>query len=129
VGGQEVSAYDVEILFSAEIEIVLSTQAGTITGSVLNNDGKPSSGSRTALIPSDSDSRLATQLADDNGKFKFTAVRPGTYKLFAWEEVDENAWQDPEFRRKYESHAAEITIGASETRNVQLVSIPAEEMN
>jgi protocatechuate 3,4-dioxygenase beta subunit len=129
VGGQEVSADDIEIRFSTEIEIVLSNKAGTITGSITDNDDKPFPKSRATLIPSDSNSRPATQLTDDEGKFKFTALRPGTYKLFAWEEVDEGLWQDPDFRRKYESKAKEISVGPNETQELQLRAITAEEMN
>jgi hypothetical protein len=65
---------------------------------------------------------------DDNGNFQFTGVRPGKYKLFAWEEVDNDLWQDPEFRKKYENRANEITVGPSETQNTQLRVIAAEEM-
>jgi uncharacterized GH25 family protein len=129
LGGQEVSADGFEIRSSAEIEIILSNKAGTITGSVVDNDGKPIPSSRATLIPSDTNSRPAAQTADDGGKFKFAALRPGTYKLYAWEEVDDSLWQDPEFRKKYESRAKEITVGPSETQNVQLSAIAAEEMN
>jgi protocatechuate 3,4-dioxygenase beta subunit len=129
VGGQEVSADDIEIRFSTEIEIVLSNKAGTITGSIVDNDDKPFPKSRATLIPSDTNSRPAAQIADDAGKFKFTALRPGTYKLLAWEDVDDSSWQDPEFRKKYEGRAKEITVGPSETQNAQLRAIAAEEMN
>lgn len=53
-------------------------------------------------------------------------LRPGKYKLFAWEEVDDDVW--PDFLKQYESRAAEITVGQSETQNVQLRLIPAELM-
>ena len=55
-------------------------------------------------------------------------MRPGKYKLFAWEEVDEDLWQDPEFRKNYESRVTEITVGPSETQNTQLRVIAVEAM-
>jgi hypothetical protein len=129
LGGQEVSPQDIEIRATAEIEIVLSNKAGTITGSVSDGDGKPIPNSRVTLIPSDSNALPPALFADNTGKFKFTALRPGKYKLFAWEEVDDGIWQDPEFRGKYESHAKEVTIGPSETQDLRLRAIAAEEMN
>jgi hypothetical protein len=129
LGGQEASMDDAEIRTSSEIDIVLSNRAGTITGSVVDNDGKPLPSSRATLIPSDTNSRPAAQTADDGGKFKFAALRPGTYKLYAWEEVDDSLWQDPEFRKKYESRAKEITVGPNETQELQLRAIAAEETN
>jgi hypothetical protein len=53
---------------------------------------------------------------------------PGPATLFAWEEVDDGLWPDPEFRKKYESRATEITVGPSQTQNAQLRVIGAEEM-
>jgi hypothetical protein len=127
-GGQEISADDFEILTSGRLELVLSNTAGTIAGSVSDADGKPFPISSVTLIPSDGTSRPVKQSVDDNANFKITGVRPGKYKLFAWEEVDEDLWRDPEFSKKYESRATEITVGPSETQNAQLHVITAEEM-
>ncbi len=128
LGGQEVSPDDFEILASAQMEVVLSSTAGTIGGSVSDADGKPFPNSTVTLIPPDSKSRPMRQSVDDDGKFRFIGVRPGRYKLFAWEEVDDDVWQDPEFRRKFESRATEITVGPSDTQNAQLRVIAVEEM-
>jgi hypothetical protein len=129
LGGQEVSADDLEIRSSTEIEIVLSNKAGSITGSVSSNDGKPILNPRVTLIPMDSNSRPAEQFTDDNGKFRFAPLRPAKYVLVAWEQVEDGDWQDPEFRKKFGSHAKEITIGPRETQDVQLAAVSAEEMN
>jgi len=128
VGGDEVSADDVEIAGSAAIDIVISHAAGQITGSVTDEEGRPFSKSSVTLIPADGKSRPIKEPVYETGSFKFTALRPGKYQLFAWEEVDDDLWQDPEFRAKYEKRATEITVGPSETQNVQLRAIAAEEM-
>ena len=129
LGGQEISAEDFEIRSSAEIEVLLSNGAGSIAGSILGNDGKPVLNSRVTLIPKDDNSRPAEQFADDSGKFKFGPLCPSKYVLIAWEEVEDGDWQDPEFRKKFESHAKEITVGSGENQNVQLIAVSAEEMN
>lgn len=128
LGGQEVSPDDFEIVSSAQLEIVLSNTAGKIAGSVADADGKPLPGSTVTLIPADGKVRPTKQSVDDAGSFRFTGVRPGKYKLFAWEEVNDDLWPDPDFRKKYESSATEITVGPSETQNVRLHLIAAEEM-
>ena len=128
LGGREVSVDDFEILTSAPLDIVLSNTAGTIAGLVADDDGKPFPYSTVTLIPPDGVSRPVKQSVDDDGKFKFTNLRPGKYKLFAWEEVDDGLWPDPAFRKKYEGRATEITVGPSETQNAQLRVIAAEEM-
>jgi carboxypeptidase family protein len=126
--GQEISADDFEILASTELEVVISNTAGTIVGSALDGDGKPFPGAAVTLIPTDEKSTPLKQSADDDGNFKLTGLRPGKYKLLAWEEVDDAVWQDAEFRKKYESRSEEITVGPRETQNAQLRLIPVEEM-
>jgi hypothetical protein len=128
LGRQEVSEGDVEILTSTSLEIVLSNTAGTITGSAADDDGKLFPNSIVTLIPPDAKSRPVKQVADDDGNFKFTNLRPGKYKLFAWEEVDDGLWPDPEFRKAYEKRATEITVGPKETQSAQLRVIAAQEI-
>jgi len=38
-----------------------------------------------------------TTTADTMGHFSITGIAPGEYKLFAWEQIEESAYQDPEF--------------------------------
>jgi hypothetical protein len=128
LGGREVSLDDFEILSSAPLEIVLSKTAGAITGSVVDGDGRAFPYSTVTLIPPDGAARPVKQSVEEDGSFKFTNLRPGKYRLFAWEEVDDALWQDPDFRKAYEGRATDITIGPSETQNAQLRVIAAEEM-
>jgi hypothetical protein len=128
LGGQEVSAGDFEILASTRLDVVLSNTAGRITGSVADDDGKPVPDSSVTLIPEDGKSRPVKQSVDDDGNFKFTGLRPGKYQLFAWEEVDDGLWQDPDFRKKCDSRATEIAVGPGETQSAQLRAIAAEEI-
>jgi protocatechuate 3,4-dioxygenase beta subunit len=126
--GQEISWDDFEISASTQMEIVLSNTAGRIAGSALDADGKPFTGASVTLIPADGKSRPVRQSVGDDGSFRFTGVRPGKYKLFAWEEVDDDLWQDPEFRKEYENRATEITVGPGETHNAQLRVIAVDAM-
>ena len=128
LGGQEISLDDFEVQGSAQLEFVLSNTAGTIKGSVSDADANPLPISTVTLIPTDGNSWPEKQSLDDNGNFQFAGLRPGKYDVFAWEEVDDDLWQDPDFRKKYGNRATEVTVGPRETQNVQLRVIPAEEM-
>ena len=128
LGGQEISPDDFEVVASGQLEIVFSNTAGKIAGSVADVDGKPFPGSIVTLLPRDGRSWPAKQAADEAGNFEFPGLRPGKYSLFAWEEVDDDVWQDAEFRKKHEGRATEVTVGPGETRNVQLRVIGAEEL-
>jgi hypothetical protein len=128
LGGLEISPDDFEIQSSTQLEVVLSNKAGKIAGSVLDAAGKPVPGSTVTLIPSEGNGRPAKLAADDGGAFQFTNLRPGRYSLFAWEEVDDDLWQDPDFRKKCEDRATEVTVGEREARSAQLHLIPGDAM-
>ena len=124
-GGKEISWDDFEVSGPSQLEIILSSTAGKIAGSVLDADGKLVPGSSVTLISADGKSRPVKQPVEDDGNFQITGVRPGTYKLFAWEEVDDDLWQDAEWRKNYESRGTEVTVGPGETQNAQLRVIAA----
>lgn len=126
--GNDIFTGDFEIQGSGALEIVLRSGAGNIAGTVVDSDGKLYPNSSVTLIPDDSDSLPVRQAVDDNGGFRFVALAPGRYKLFAWEEVDDDLWQDPEFRRKYQSRAAAVTVAAGESQSLRIAVIAAEEM-
>ncbi|HXS96779.1 MAG TPA: carboxypeptidase-like regulatory domain-containing protein [Candidatus Limnocylindrales bacterium] len=125
---QEISWDRFDISASGPLEILLSTTAAQIAGTVSDTDGKPFPISTVVLIPADGKTRSAKQTVDDNGNFRFTHLRPGTYKLFAWQEVDDDLWPDAEFRKKYENRAVDVTVAARESKTVQLRVIPFEAM-
>jgi protocatechuate 3,4-dioxygenase beta subunit len=127
LGAREIDPEDCEISSSVNLDIILSSTAAKITGTVVDKDGNPLPDSIATLIPIDG-TWPDKETADDSGAFQFKRLRPGKYKLFAWEQVDNDVWQDPAFWKKYESYAAEITVGPSETQSIQLRVIPTAEI-
>ncbi|HTW64021.1 MAG TPA: carboxypeptidase-like regulatory domain-containing protein [Bryobacteraceae bacterium] len=124
----QISPDDFEIHGPAQIELILSKTAGKISGSVTDADGNPFPLSTVTLLPTDGKSRPMKTSADDKGSFQFANLRPGEYTLYAWEEVDNDLWQDPEFRKKHDGRSMEVTVDPGETQHVQLSIIPAEDM-
>ena len=59
-------------------------------------------------------------ITDDLGHYRLDPAMPGDYKLFAWAEVDEGGWTDPEFLKDYEKRGEAVTIGARERKSVAL---------
>jgi hypothetical protein len=99
------------------VEVVLAEDAGGIDGTVVDKEGKPAAGATILLAP---EPKLRTRYdmfhavtADQRGQFHIDRVRPAEYKLFAWDDVEENAWFDPEFLKKYEDSAVSVSVPAS----------------
>jgi len=106
-----------------ELEIVLSGKAGAVAGSV-----KDTPGATVVLIPEGLNRRqrsnwYRTTTADRSGKFVLNGITPGDYKLFAWDDIEDGAWMDPDVIDKVENRGAQITVreGGSETLDLTVI--------
>jgi hypothetical protein len=63
-------------------------------------------------------------LTDASGRFQFQRIPPGEYKLLAWEDVEENFWQDPDFIRKYDDRGRSVRIDAGTKENFEIRANP-----
>ena len=103
--------------------MVLAPTAGDITGTVLNSHGDPATSVQVTAVPISGSLRkdmnkLVT--TDVNGNFTLHGLPPGEYKIFAWEEVETNAWMDRDYRQPFETQSASAKVDASTTPTVQL---------
>jgi protocatechuate 3,4-dioxygenase beta subunit len=110
------------------IEIVIGANAGRIEGSVVNTRGETLSNRTVVLVP---EVRLRQRndlyrvvFTDNTGVFQMQGITPGTYKLFAWENVETGAWQDPDFIQPYDGAGRLIRINEGSNENLQLSVIP-----
>jgi hypothetical protein len=114
------------------LDIVIGANAARVTGVVRSDDPQRAvAGSTVALIPQEKERRgresyYKTTPAGDDGRFAFRDVPPGEYKLFAWEEVESDAYLDPEFVQPQESKGEAVTVHEGDRLNVQVKLIPAE---
>jgi hypothetical protein len=111
----------------AGVEIVLSGNPGGIQGQVRSEDGKPAAGATVALVPQSAGRRLRADwyrsvTTGQDGHFQLTSLPPGEYRLFAWDEVEDGAWMDPEFLQPMEGKSLAVTVGegTSETLLLEL---------
>jgi Carboxypeptidase regulatory-like domain len=105
------------------VDIVLAPAAGDITGSVQNARGEPAASVQVTAVPvSGSLRRDMNKLVttDANGNFTLHGLPPGDYQIFAWEEVETNAWMDRDFRQPFVSQAASVKVQESATATVML---------
>jgi len=126
-GGQEVTEAGVDLAAATQLDVVISATAGSATGAVVDKDGKPVVSAIVVLIPTGATGRANEESTDENGGFTFRGLKPGDYKLYAWEDVEWGAYNDPAFLKKWESRAADVKIDASGKQTVQLKVISAEE--
>ena len=106
-----------------QVEVVLAPAAGDVTGVVQNSHGDPASSVQVTAVPASGSLRrdmnkLVT--TDAMGNFTLHGLPPGEYKIFAWEDVETNAWMDRDYRQPFETSSVTARVDASTTPTVQL---------
>jgi protocatechuate 3,4-dioxygenase beta subunit len=110
------------------LEILISPNAGQIDGAIVDNDRHPVPGIQAVLIPDrlrDRRDLYKTAISDQNGHFTIRSIVPGDYKLFAWEDLEPFAYNDPDILRKYEERGTTVKISESSMMNIEVKVIPA----
>ncbi len=106
----------------ASLDVTLSSRGARLQGDVTDADGLPAVGVRAVLIP-DAPRREHFRLykdttTDQYGRFDLHGIAPGDYKVFSWDHVEDDAWQDPDFLRPFESKGEHVTLEESEGKSV-----------
>jgi hypothetical protein len=78
---------------------------------------------QVALIPDQRDRHDLYKfvITDANGQFMFPSVAPGSYKVFAWENVEQFSWFDPAVLAPYEGHGMPVTESSSVTLDLKVI--------
>jgi Carboxypeptidase regulatory-like domain len=106
------------------LEIVMSLSSGSLDLTVLDDAQKSFSDATVVLIP-DPPRRQRFDLysvtgSDSAGHVHFDGLAPGDYKVFAWDDVPADAWQDPDFMRSYEDRGKPVHVTEGSTENVEV---------
>jgi hypothetical protein len=111
----------------APLDVVISPNSGEIDGVIVNRDNKPVSGIQAVLIPDQRNRRdlYKRESSDQNGHFTMKGVPPAGYRLFAWEDLEPFAYNDPEILRRYEQAGTEVKVSESSKATLEVKMIPA----
>lgn len=112
------------------LELILSSGTAQIDGTV-SNDDQPFRGATVVLVP-DVNRRgqpryYKMSMTNPAGRFALRGIAPGDYTIFAWEEIERDAYMDPDFLRLYQDRGKEVSVEAGAHLNLQLQLIPATE--
>ena len=113
------------------LAIVISSAAAKVTGVVRNDQNKPVAGVVT-LIPDprrpDQPSLYQMVEATASGVFEIEGVRPGKYRLYAWEELEPGAHFDPQTTAAHQASGVPVEVGENESKEFTLTWISLEKM-
>jgi protocatechuate 3,4-dioxygenase beta subunit len=116
---------------NGQIEITISRKAPVFDGSVVDAGGNPVPGTVT-LVPDPEQPGHSllypTAKADQQGKFRFQSVAPGSYKVYAWESIPDGAHGVPDFIESFTGVAQRVELNEADHRTVVVKRISAESL-
>jgi hypothetical protein len=101
------------------LDIVVAQNAATVAASV--------EGGKKAQVTLWSESRSFYTDTDANGAIVFDHLAPGEYRILAWQKVEEQFVEMPEFRARFEAQRITLAEGAHENIEVKLISKSASD--
>jgi uncharacterized protein (DUF2141 family) len=112
------------------LEIQIGTDGSHMTGSVVNRANAPSAGALITLVP-EGDARLSPDryraaISGSDGSFRLQGIAPGDYRLFAWEDLEPNAYLNVEFMRAYLDLGTPLRIAPKQSATVSIRLIESD---
>jgi hypothetical protein len=96
------------------LQIVIEANGAAVLGSVVNDRGEPEANVMVVLVPAREfrarSDLFRSTLTSQTGEFKLEGIAPGDYKVFAWHEVEGQAWLTNEFLAPYEDQGISISL-------------------
>ena len=110
-----------------QLEIVIGANAGRINGTVVNASRDPLPGITVVAVPDGGDRsriyRYKQVASDASGRFRIQGLAPGNYSLFAFDDIEDGAWLDPDVIRPHETRGTSVRVRDGNDENVQLTVI------
>jgi hypothetical protein len=113
------------------VEVVVDTRGGRISGVAQDRLGSRLSSVRTVLIPKTDRGNLLlykTAITNSRGEFVIRGVKPGDYKLLAFDEIPDNAWLNSEYLVPFEDRGVALHVDvAQKVTNIRLYTISSSD--
>ena len=114
----------------ASLEVTISSRGASVQGAVVDKDNLPVTGVWVVLVPEENrrdQSRLYKKVATDQyGHYLLRGIAPGAYKVFCWDEVEDGAWEDPDFLRTFEDRGQKISVEDADAKTADIIVIRAK---
>jgi protocatechuate 3,4-dioxygenase beta subunit len=131
-GGHDVDEAGISVSGGAvALDLLASANGASAEGVVTDQKGEPVANAMIVAVPEPRlrgrVERYRTTESDQSGRFALHGIQPGDYTLFAWENVEGEAYYNPEFLKTYETQGSALRVSEGDRKTMQLVVIPEAE--
>ena len=114
----------------APLQILLGSDGGHLDVAVFDSQNQLHTGAQVVLVPDmarrNRPDQYLVAISDDDGRVHFQGIPPGSYKLFAWEGIEPNAYLNIDYIHNYEDLGTPVRITSGDNNPISLRLIPKE---
>ena len=122
-GGREFPPSAIDLSGDGDLDIVIGGKAATVEGSVVDAQGKPAANAAIVIAPAGGGERLITGVADEGGNFYFAGLRPGEYRVYAWDAAAPEASDAPGSLAAFQGGSKAVTLAEGARQKIQVTAI------
>ena len=120
----------------ATLDLLVSSKGATVEGTVVEKEkdvdnAQPVANATVVAVPEEKYRKLSDRFAlgstDQNGRFTIRGVAPGSYTLYAWQDLEEGVWRDADFLRSQADNGTAVRIEEGSHQQVELKLSPTGE--
>lgn len=132
LNGQDALQNAVDMSSGGTLQLVVSMTAAEVDGTVTGSDGQPATDAMITITPDPLQPERrdlyhqARTRAD--GGFTMKGLAPGKYRVFAWEEIEQGAFLDPEYMHPFESLGTQISVDDNDKKTVTMQEISKDKV-
>jgi hypothetical protein len=95
------------------LELTIGAPAANLSGTVKNDKDELVPGASITVVAKDPKARTDmthSGTTDQNGHFLIAGLVPAEYRVYAWEDIEPGAGDDPEYRKPFEKMRADVDL-------------------
>jgi protocatechuate 3,4-dioxygenase beta subunit len=124
----------------ATLDLVVSSNGGTVEGTVIGKENEkekdlnhdhPVANATVVAVPEEKYRKLPDRFGigstDQHGHFTIRGLAPGSYTLYAWQDLEEGVYRDADFQKSQETNGTAVKVEEGSYQQVELKLSTASE--
>lgn len=120
----------------ASLDLLVSYKGGAVEGTVVETEKdvdneRPAANATVVAVPDEKYRKLpdhfGTGSSDQQGRFTIRGLAPGSYALYAWQDLEDGVWHDADFLKSQEANGTALKLEEGSRPQIELKLSPVGE--